>query len=146
MGISVPSGQAQLMAVERHACFRRSGVSRAPRPAGRAPSSTRRFHSHTASWLGTQTPRSRWARRCSRSWRFGRCGPPAPGVQRVFFMGSVMLSPPDRVMSSSLDLGPCTAMAAQSAVMTVILASKFWMWCCRCARSLSVLAALTTSR
>ena len=45
------------------------------------------------------------------------------GVQRVF-MGSVMLSPPDRVMSSS-DLGPCTAMAAQSAVMTVILASKF---------------------
>ena len=55
MGISVPSGAVPISWPYRgkEASIRR--VSRAPRPAGRAPSSTSRFHSHTTSSLRTYT-------------------------------------------------------------------------------------------
>lgn len=52
--LAAVGGNAHLVAVQgEDASMRR--VSRAPRPAGRAPSSTSRFHSHTASSLRTYT-------------------------------------------------------------------------------------------
>ena len=77
-----------------------------------------------------------------RAWR-----PSRDTVPREFLVGSLVGdSPPVRVMSISLLLGPWTAMEAHSALMLVMVQSKPESARLRCSRSLSMLAALTTSR
>ena len=42
-------------------------------------------------------------------------------VPSAFFIGSVSCTPPESVMRMSLHFGPCTAMAAQSFVISVMV-------------------------